>query len=315
MDDFLVQRAARRLAAVTAACPDDDTLAAALEGRLDPAEIAEHVRSCPACTAIATDFQALQAQTCPSLQQILKGEGSEHLAFCRGCAEIAEMARQRPAEATALLDLLEAETRARALGAALSATAVLAALLRRRASLGVAAQGRIHRSREGSLGRTAARPRQLDWTPFGLDEDTYDVTLGGVRLKTHEPHAELPEAMAPDQDHAWSVTALRSGRPLETRHGVVRFLSSEEEAEVSRQEAAVRDLPVERRMLALAGLYRGGHLYAAASAVLNDYVRRRPDTAIGHLLLGLVYEEMERVQDAARVIGEANRLLTRSVSG
>lgn len=311
MDDFLIQRTARRLSAVTTACPDAETLAAVLDGRLDAATVEAHVRSCPACTAIAADFVALAAQACPGVPQILKGECAEHLAFCKGCAQIAEMARLHPAEATALLDLLAAETRARALGAALSATAVLAAVLRRRAHLGAAAQGRLHRSREGSLGRTAARPRQLDWTAFGLDEDTYEVCIGSLRLRAHEPHADLPEALAPDVEHSWSVTALRDGRVVETRGGVVRFLSAREEAEVATHEAALRDLPLERRMLALAGLYRGGHLYAAASAVLHDYVRRRPDTAIGHLLLGLVYEEMERVQDAARVIGEANRLLTR----
>lgn len=310
MDDFLIQRTARRLSAVTTACPDDETLAAVLDGRLDATTVAAHVRACPACTAIAADFVALQAQVCPGVPQILKGECAEHLAFCKGCAQIAEMARLHPAEATALLDLLEAETRARTLGVALSATAVLASLLRRQARLGVAAQGRLHRSREGSLGRTAARPRQLDWTAFGLDEDTYEVSIGNLRLKTHEPHADLPEALAPDIDHPWSVTALRNGRVVESRSGVVRFLSAHDDAELARQEAAVADLPMERRMLALAGLYRGGHLYAAASAILNDYVRRRPDTAIGHLLLGLVYEEMERVQDAARAIGEANRLLT-----
>lgn len=310
MDELLIQRTARRLSAGSTTCPDDETLAAVLEGRLDATKIAAHVRACPSCTAIAADFVALQAQACPGVPQILKGECAEHLAFCKGCAQIADMARLHPAEAVALLDLLEAETRARALGAALSATAVLAALLRRRASLSAASQGRLHRSREGSLGRTAARPRQLDWTSFGLDEDTYEVAIGDLRLKTHEPHVELPEALAPDVDHPWSVIAMRDGRVVESRSGIVRFLSPQDEAEVASQEAAVRDLPVERRMLALAGLYRGGHLYAAASAVLNDYVRRRPDTAIGHLLLGLVYEEMERVQDAARVIGEANRLLT-----
>jgi hypothetical protein len=97
---------------------------------------------------------------------------------------------------------------------------------------------------------------------------------------------------------------------LETRDGVISFLSSEGLEEVARQEGAVRDLPVERRMLALAGLYRAARLYGEASGVLLEYVRRSPGTAIGHVLLGLVYEEMEQIQEAARAIGTANQLLT-----
>jgi hypothetical protein len=324
MDEFLVRRAATRLSTLPSECPSADALAAALDERLPSAEreaLDAHLAGCPACATVVRDFAGLrEAAVCPPVLELLRSTAFEpHTALCPGCAQIREYARTHEEEAKALVDLLEAQGRARALGVAVSATAVIAALLARRAALGGAAQGRVHRSRQGSLGATTARPRRLTWTPLGHEEDTWIVVLttdrGEARLRTHEPMVELDEeawkklGVEPGRSYRWGVTAMRNGKAVEKQEGWVRFMAEDEVAALAEKEAVARKMPTERAMLALAWIYRGLSLYWEACGVLWAYVQRHPAGPVGHLLMGQVCEEMDRVQEASRAMGQANRLL------
>ncbi|MBM3465535.1 MAG: hypothetical protein FJX76_25875 [Armatimonadetes bacterium] len=136
-----------------------------------------------------------------------------------------------------------------------------------------------------------------------------------ITFKTHEPHLEIDSAVwaslgiKPGEDYRWSVSALRQGRALDTRSGVIRFISDDEDRAVSAEEAAIREMPAQRRLLGLAGLYSSASLFWEACDVLGQYLRRNPQVAVAHLLLARVCEDMERVQEAARAIGQANRVL------
>lgn len=332
MESFLIRRSAQRLSQSPSSCPPADLLAAALEERLSGAEaqtVSTHLRTCEMCAVVARDFASLReiAASCPSVVELLRvatGTPSPlveaHAAICAGCASLLTYGRANTDEARAMVELLDAQSTARALGIAVAATAVMSALLSRRAALSAAAQGRVHRSREGSLGVSAARPRHLTWSPFGRHEDTYEVVLetahGEARLRTHDTSIEIDAEtwarlqVSSDTPYRWSVTALLRGKPCETQEGAVSFLPDDALNTLQKQEGEARKLGADRAILALSCVYRSWRLNWEACDVLNAYVARHPSRAVGHLLLGEVCEEMERVQEAARAIGLANRLMS-----
>lgn len=334
MDEFLVSRTARRLAASTSDCPPADALGAALDGRLPEAEQAAldvHLVGCEVCATVVRDAATLRQGACPEIAELLRTADAAlepHVALCSGCARIAAYRRTHPDEAATLVDLLEAQSRVRALGAAVSATTILAALLARRASLGPAALGRVHRAVRGTLGTSSARPGLLRWTPLDQGEDTYVVVLstdhGEMRVRTHETRLEIDAGawsqlkVTPGKAYRWGITAMRNGRHVDTQEGWLRFISDQDLAALREQEAAARALPTAldpdgwgavRAMLALASLYRSCELYWEACDVLWAYIQRNPVAPVGHLLLAEIYEDMDRVQEAARAMGQANRLL------
>lgn len=332
MDEFLIRRAATRFAAAPSACPPPDALAALIDARLsggasNPDPLDAHIAQCEACTAVVVDAHLMQGPAqCPAIIELLRALVVEsvpsieaHLAACRGCAGVAETCRPHADEVKAFIDLYDAQAKLQTLGVAVSATVVLAALLARKATLGAAARGRVHRSRMSHLGTTSARPRLLRWSPFGRDEDTYIVVLttdrGEIRVRTHEAKLDIDDvawrqlAVEPGRAYRWGLTAMRGGRPVETQEGHVRFLSDSDAASLAVQEQSARQLPTDRAMLALSSLYRSWDLLWEACEVLRAYIQRHPDAPIGHLLLAEVCEDMDRVQEAARAMGQANRLL------
>ena len=332
MDAFLLRRASDRLAQPVSSCPDAETLACALDETLTGSSaeaVSRHLLTCEACTTVARDFVAMRqiAASCPPAVELLRvaaGGASPlveaHAAICAACAPMLAHGKSHADEAKALVDLLEAETKMRAIGVTVAASAVLAALLSRRAALGLAAQGRVHRSREGSLGVSAARPRHLTWMPFEQGEDTYEVRLetpAGVFVrKTHDTSIEIPAdewarlCVEPEAPYVWSVTALKGGRAGETQEGSVSFLAEAQAQPLAEQEALARSLEPERAMLALSSLYRAWNLHWEACDVLRAYVERHPEQPVGYLLMSQVCEEMERVQEASRALGQANRLMS-----